>query len=105
MTSIPSTEKTNDFVYRVQIKKDSPPNECNDPHLLEFLLFTESLGTFHSMDVSVLRDCQNTPEIDFLGFEHYRHKTLTTVRFRFQDKLNRVAEHDYILTTILRYLA
>ena len=57
------------------------------------------------MDVSVLRDCQNTPEIDFLGFEHYRHKTLTTVRFRFQDKLNRVAEHDYILTTILRYLA
>ena len=104
MTKIPCTEKTDDFIYRLEVKKGSPPQFSNDPHLLEFDHFIESLGTFHSIDVSVLRDGRSVTNVDFLSFEHSRQDNVTYIRFKFRDNENYVVQHDYLLTVILRYL-
>ena len=106
MTKIPSTEKTDDSIFRFQIKKYSTPDNPSDPHALGFDHFFERFGTFHSMDVTVMRDGHDARDVEFLSFEHNvdRKFDLTHVRFRFRDEKNRVVEHDYIFTVIVRYL-
>ena len=104
MTKIPSTQKTDDFIHRLEVKRGSRPNFSNDPHLLEFDHFIESLGTFHSIDVSVLRDGRIVTDVDFLSFDHNRQHNATYIRFKFRDSENYVVDHDYLLTVILRYL-
>ena len=36
MTKIPSIEKTEDFIYRLEIKRGTPLHDPNVPHLLAF---------------------------------------------------------------------
>ena len=105
MTKIPSIENTDDFIFRIEIKKGSPPR-ANNPALLVFELFSEIAGTFHSVDVIVLRDGQRTKDVEFQKFEQHRLSDANAIfsRFEFNDNVCRVEEHDYLLTVILRYL-
>ena len=104
MTKIPCTEKTDDFIFRLEVKKGSPPQFSNDPHLLELITSSNRSRTFHSIDVSVLRDGRGVTDVDFLSFEHSRQDNVTYIRFKFHDNENYVVQHDYLLTVILRYL-
>ena len=104
MTKIPSIEKTEDFIYRLEIKRGTLLYDPNAPHLLAFDQLTDHVGTFHSMDVVALRDGQRANDMEFHSFEHVRHAGIAHVKFRFYDNTNRVSEHNYILKVILRYL-
>ena len=105
MTKIPSIEKTEDFIYRSEIKKGTPLHDPDVPHLLAFELHTGPGGTLHSMDVTTIRDGQHANDVEFRSFEHVRqHPKITYLKFIFHDNSNRVIEHDYLLTVILRYL-
>lgn len=101
---IPSIEKTEDFVYSLEINKGAPLNDPVAPHLLVFEQFIGSVGPLHSMDVVALRDGQRANDMEFHSFEHVRHAGIAHVKFRFYDNTNRVTEHNYILKVILRYL-
>jgi hypothetical protein len=103
MTKIPSIEKTEDFIYRIEIKKGAPLHDPDAPHLLTFDQFVGPAGSFHSMDVTVLRDKQRANDIEFRNFEHVRQPNMTYVKITFYDNANRIIEHDYLLTVILRY--
>ena len=104
MTKIPSIEKTEDFIYRLEIKRGTPLHDPSVPNLLAFDQFIGSAGAFHSMDVTILRDGQRANDIEFHTFEHACQADMTYVRFTFHDHANRVPDHDYLLTVILRYL-
>jgi len=104
MTKVPSIEKTEDFVFAMEIKKGTPLKDPNAPHLLVFEEFVGSVGSFHSMDVITLRDGQRSNDIEFYSFEHARKDDVAHVNFTFYDNANRVNEHDYVLKLILRYL-
>jgi hypothetical protein len=103
MTKIPSIEKTDDFIYRFEIKKGAPLHDPDKPNLLVTEQFVGHAGVFHSMDVSVLRNGLRANDIEFLSFEHVRDSNLTCLRFAFRDA-HHVMDHDYLLTVILRYL-
>jgi hypothetical protein len=104
MVRIPSIEKTEDFIYRFEIKRGIPLHDPDDPHLLAFEGFVGPAGLFHSMDVTALRDGKRANDIEFRSFEHVREPNMTYVKFKFYDRANQVIEHDYLLTAILRYL-
>ncbi len=104
MTKIPSTEETDDFIYRFEIRKGTPLHDPNKPHLLVFEQCVGPAGSFHSMDVTILRDGKRANDIEFRSFEHLREPNMTHIKFRFCDDANRVSSHDYLLTIILRYL-
>jgi hypothetical protein len=104
MTRIPSTEKTEDFIYRFEIKKGTPLHDPDKPHLLVHENWTSVAGSFHSMDVTILRDGQRANDIEFLSFERVRQPDMTFVKFTYYDSTHRVMDHDYLLTVILRYL-
>jgi hypothetical protein len=104
MTSIPSTERTNDFIYRVELKKGAPSNDRKARNLLVFEAYVEPLGALHSMDITILRDGQRATDIDFRSFEHVRGNCMSYVKLAFCEKSHRIGEHGYLLTIILRYL-
>ena len=104
MTKIPSIEKTEDSIFRLEIKKGSPPTNSDAPHLLAFEQFIEPVGIFHSMDVTIFRDGQRANDVEFYSFQHVRQPTMTYIHFAFHDYHSCVAEHDYLLTVVLRYL-
>jgi hypothetical protein len=105
MTRIPSIEKTDDFIYRIEIKRGAPLHDPNAPHLLAFEQFTgPPVGVFHSVDVTILRDRQRVSDIEFRSFEHSPDRNMTYVKFAFYDHANCITDHDYLLTVILRYL-
>ena len=104
MTKIPSIEKTEDFIYRLEIKRGTPLHEPDMPHLVTFDQFIGPVDTFHSMDVTTLRDGQRVTDIEFRSFEHVRQGNMTYINFIFHDNANCVIEHDYLLTVILWYL-
>lgn len=104
MTKIPSIEKTDDFIFRSEIKKGTAQHDPDAPHLLVFDLFAKPAGPFHSMDVTALKDGFRTNDIEIYSFEHLRHSDIAYVRFKFYDNANLVSEHHYLLTVILRYL-
>jgi hypothetical protein len=104
MVRIPSIEKTEDFIYRFEIKRGIPLHDPNDPHLLGFEQFVGPAGLFHSIDVVALRDGQRANDIEFRSFEHLRQPEMTYVKFKLYDHASHVTEHDYLLTVILRYL-
>jgi hypothetical protein len=105
MTKIPSIEKTEDFIYRIEIKRGAPLHNPDGPHLLAFEQFIgPGGGAFHSVDVTILRDRQRVNDIDFYSFEHIRQCDITYVKFTFYDHAHCVTDHDYLLTVILRYL-
>jgi hypothetical protein len=104
LTKIPSIEKTEDFIYRFEIKRGTPLHDPNEPHLLAFENGTSKAGIFHSLDVTVFRDGQKTVDVELQSFEHWRDSNLTCVRFKFHDTTHNVIEHDYLLSVILRYL-
>ncbi len=104
MTKIPSIEKTEDFIYRLEIKRGTPLHDPSVPNLLAFDQLFGSAGAFHSMDVTILRDGQRANDIDFHSFEHVRQCEMIYVKFKFHDNTTRVTDHDYLLTVILRYL-
>jgi hypothetical protein len=103
MTKIPSIENTEDYIYRFEIKKGTPLHDPDKPNLLVFEQFTEPAGVFHSLDVTIFRDGKRANDIEFRNFEHLRDPHLTRVIFSFCDNTQRVSEHDYLLTIILRY--
>jgi hypothetical protein len=103
MTKIPSIEKTDDFIYRFVIKRDSPLHDPDDPHLLMIDEFVGPGGSLHSIDMTVLRDGQRANDIEFRSFEHVRDPSMTWLKFKFRDYTNQVSEHEYLLTVILRY--
>src|SRR4051794_31538790 len=106
MTKIPSIEKTDDYIYREKFNKGAPTQEPSEPDLLRFQIFTQATGPFHSMDITVLRDGQRANDVEFRSFEHFvsDDKSAFAV-FKLYDRSGPVAEHDYILTAILRYLS
>ena len=105
MTRIPSIEKTDDFIHRIEIKRGAPLHDPNAPHLLAFEQFVgPPAGVFHSVDVTILRDRQRVNDVEFHSFEHNPDRNMTYVKFAFYDYENRVTDHDYLLTVILRYL-
>jgi hypothetical protein len=103
LARIPSTEKTKDFIYRVEVKKGTPLHDPNAPTLLVFEDYVAPAGAFHSLDVTVLRDEQPAPGIDLCSFEHMRERNMSYVKFIFNDATHCVLDHDYLLTMILRY--
>jgi len=104
LTKITSTEKTEDLIYRLEVKKGAILHDPDEPHLLIFEKFIEPEGIFHSMDVTMFRDGQRANDIDFRNFEHVHQPNMTYVKFTFYDERRQVTEHDYLLTIILRYL-
>jgi hypothetical protein len=104
MTKIPSIEKTEDFIYRFEIKGGTPLHDPENPHLLAFEEFIGPVGSFHSLDVTILKDKQRANDLEFQSFEHVRQPNMTYVKFKFLDYAGRVTEHDYLLKVILRYL-
>ena len=114
MTKIPSIQSTNDFIFRKEWQKGNPASDPDNPHLLVIDgLFNpsnaldepiESLGSFHSLDVTVFRDGKQTNDVDLLTFHHRRNETSCWFSLEFVDPQNIVAEHDYLVTIILRYL-
>jgi hypothetical protein len=103
LTKIPSIEKTDDFIYRFEIKK-STPHVSDDPHLLVFEGGVGPGKGFHSMDVTILRDGQRTKNVELRSFEHFPEPNLTYIKFEFYDASHKISDHDYLLTVILRYL-
>lgn len=104
MTKIPSIEKTEDFIYRFEIKKGASLHDRDEPHLLVLEGFIGPVGVFHSMDVTVFRNGHRATDIEFRGFDHFRDTNITSVKYTFYDSAHRVTDHDYLLTVILRYL-
>jgi hypothetical protein len=104
MATIPTIERTEDFIYRLEVKKGTPLRDHGEPNVLVFEQGVELATGFHSMDVMVLRDMARASDIEFRSFEHFRDRHMTFVRFIFHDHLHDVMAHDYLLTVILRYL-
>jgi hypothetical protein len=104
MTRIPSTEKTEDFIYRFEIKKGTPLYNSDEPNLLVLEDFVGPAGVFHSLDVTVLKDGQRANDIEFRSFEHVCQPNMTYVKFKFYDMTQNTMEHDFLLTIVLRYL-
>jgi hypothetical protein len=104
MTKIPSIEKTDDFIYRFEIRIGTLLHDPADPHLLAVEQYTDPASAFHSIDVSVSRDKRRAVDVEFRGFEHCRGVNMTCVKFKFLDHAHHVSNHDYLLTVILRYL-
>jgi hypothetical protein len=105
MTKIPSVEKTDDYIYRAKLNKGPRIEDPNDPHLLLFQLFPQATGPFHSMDITILRDGHRANDVEFRSFEHFiSSDKFAYAVFKLYDRAGSVAEHDYILTAILRYL-
>ena len=105
MTTIPSIEKTDDYIYRAKFNKGAPIEEPSDPHLLLFQIFPDATGPFHSMDITILRDGQRANDVEFRSFEHFISSDGSAYAvFKLYDRARPVAEHEYILTAILRYL-
>ena len=88
MTKIPSIETTEDFIYRLEIKWGTPLHDPDMPHLLAFEQFIGPAGTFHSMDVTTLRDGQHVKDIEFRSFEHVSQRDMTYTKFTFHDNAN-----------------
>ena len=105
MTKIPSIEKTDDYIYRAKFNKGVPIEEPDDPHLLLFQIFPQATGPFHSMDITVLRDGHRANDVEFRSFEHLVFSDGSAFAvFKLYDRSGPIAEHDYLLTAILRYL-
>jgi hypothetical protein len=104
MTKIPSIEKTEDFIYRFEIRKGAPLYSSDKPNFLVIEQFIGPTGVFHSMDVSVFRNMQRANDVEFRSFEHFRDPNLTCIKFTFFDNKHHVMDNDYLLTVILRYL-
>lgn len=104
MTKIPSTENTEDFIYRFEIKKAERLSESETPHALVFEQYVGPAGVFHSVDVTLLRDGQRAQDVEFYSLEHRRQTNMTYIKIIFYDGSHQVAKHDYLLTVIIRYL-
>lgn len=104
MAKIPSTEKTNDFIYRMEVKSGTSLR-ADDPHLLIIEEFVGPAGSLHSMDITILRDGQRVDEVEFRSFEHSRQPNITYIKLVFYDHAHNVVRHNYLLTIVLRYFA
>jgi hypothetical protein len=111
---IPSTQSTNDFIFRNEIEKGYPLRDPDNPHLLGVDDFfdasncsdepIESLGSFHSIDVTVFRDGKCANDVELSIFRHQHREMDCWYSLEFSDAGNTVSEHDYLVTVILRYL-
>lgn len=104
MARIRSTEETDDFIYRVEIKMGEPLYDKNIPNLLVFEQYIEPAGPFHSMDVTILRDGQRVRDVEFRSFDHLPGPSMSYFKFAFHENARRITNHNYLLTVILRYL-
>lgn len=103
MTKIPSTENTEDFIYRFEIKKGERLHESEAPHSLVLEQYVGPSSVFHSMEITLLRDGQRADDVEFKSFEHLRQTNMTYIKINFYDGGHQVNEHDYMLTAIFRY--
>lgn len=105
MTQIPSTQRTDDFVYSFEIRKDDSLFDPTAENLLVFDDFVPVAGSFHSLDIIALRDGNRTNDLEFLSFEHTRvAANIGHIKIKLCDGAARVREHHYILKLVLRYL-
>jgi hypothetical protein len=115
VTKIPSTQSTNDFIIRTEVDKGYPLREPDNPHLLVIDgLFDPStasdgpiasLGPFHSLDVTVMRDGKQANDVNLETFRHRCHEMTCWFSLEFSDVQHMVSDHKYLVTVILRYLA
>jgi len=104
MVRIPSTEQTDDFIYRFEVKQGEPPYDPNIPNLLVFEGHVDPAARFHSMDILITRDGERAFDIDFRSFELQHGKHMNHIKLVFHEPVFPIAEHNYLLTIILRYL-
>jgi hypothetical protein len=114
MTKIPSNQSTHDFIFRIEVGKGYALRDTDNPHLLGIDGFFDpsrcsdepikSLGSFHSLDVTVLKNKKHSNEVELRTFHHQRHEMDCWFSLEFSDAGNTVSEHEYLITVILRYL-
>jgi hypothetical protein len=114
MAMIPSNQSTNDFIFRIEVGKGSLLRDPDNPHLLGIDGFfdpsnssdepIESLGSFHSLDVTVFKDRKRTNDVELSIFRHQHREMECWYSLEFSDAGNTVSEHEYLVTVILRYL-
>jgi hypothetical protein len=105
MVNIPSIEKTDDYIFRAELKKGAT-READEPvNLVTFEHFAGAAGVLHSVDFVTHRDGQRANDLEFQSFEHHvTSPEIAFVRLKFLDLTSAVIDHDYLVTVILRYL-
>ena len=112
---IPSTQSSQDFIFRVEVDKGDPARDPDNPHLLVIDGMFDpstrsddpiaSLGSFHSLDATIFREGKLADDVDLLTFHHRRNEMTFSFSLELSDPQNIVCEHTYLVTVILRYLA
>lgn len=105
MAKIPSIEKTNDYIFRAELKKGAPREADEPANLVRFEHFIEAPGPLHSIDFVTYRDGTRANDLRFQSFEHHVGPPETAfVQLKFLDPVYAAVDHDYLVTVILRYL-
>ena len=104
MASIPSIETTDDYIFRMELKKGMVRWPDDPPNLIMFEHFAAPTGPLHSIDFVTYRDGARAKDLEFLSFDHSPAAGLALVRLKFLDPAYPAFEHDYLVTVILRYL-
>jgi hypothetical protein len=104
MARIPSIEKTDDYIFRMELKKGMVRHPDEPANLVTFEHFAAPTGPLHSIDFITYRDGARAEDLEFLSFDHSPSVGLAFVRLKFLDPAYPAVEHDYLITVILRYL-
>jgi hypothetical protein len=115
MPHIPSLERTEDLIFRELITRGTQQLACNNPHDFIVDLFFEplnhfdepkpTLGAVHSFAITVRRDGIPANDIQLQHVRHRRGEQFSVLIIQMRDDQCVVAEHEYLVTIILRYLA
>ncbi len=94
---------TIDIPFKVEIKKGTPLNDPNSPHLLVFEGAIPHVGEFQSMEVGTYRDGRRKHSIGLYSFSQIPKGNSTLIKFQYNDSRRKVIKHDYVLEATLHY--
>lgn len=111
MPKIPSLERTEDFIIRKVIERGSVQPADTEPNCLVEWIFMDpqksmdlppvELDALHSFDITVHRDGQRVGDVHLRSFQSAEDNVIA---LELVDDNHVVAEHEYVVTMILRYL-